>query len=75
MWRVRIQEYVTSAIQNIEILIKHNKPPKSAGAMVMPVEVTEKRSFRVPHLTVELFNDVLKSTTLPEASYSAMATM
>ncbi len=75
LWRVQIQEYVTSAIQNIEILIKHNKPPKRAGTMVMPVKVKKDRRIKAPHWTVELLSDILRSTILPEAPYSGMATM
>jgi transposase len=75
LWRVEIQEYLTSAIQNIAILIRHNKDPKRAGAMAMPVVVTEELSFKVPHLTLELLNDVLRSTILPEVSCSDMLTI
>jgi hypothetical protein len=75
LWRVQTQKYVTSAIQNIEILIKHNKPPKRAEEMVIPVEIKKDQHIKVPHLTIELFNDVLRSTILAEAPYSGMATM
>ncbi len=30
LWRVRIQEYLTAAIQNIEILLKHGTDPRIA---------------------------------------------
>jgi len=30
LWRVRIQEYLTAAIQNIQILMKHGTDPRIA---------------------------------------------
>jgi len=33
LWRVRIQEYLTAAIQNIEILLKHGTDPRIAVAV------------------------------------------
>ena len=38
LWRVRIQEYLTSAIQNILILIRYVKEPGFAGAMALPAK-------------------------------------
>lgn len=43
--------------------------------MVIPVEIKKDQRIKVPHLTIELLNDVLRSTILPEAPYSGMATM
>jgi hypothetical protein len=42
---------------------------------VIPVEIKKDQHIKVPHLTIELFNDVLRSTILAEAPYSGMATM
>jgi hypothetical protein len=36
LWRVRIQEYITAAIQNIQVLIKHARNPRRGVAMAMP---------------------------------------
>ena len=33
LWRVRIQEYLTAAIQNIEILLKYRTDPRIAVAV------------------------------------------
>jgi len=30
LWRVRIQEYITAAIQNIQLIIKHGTDPGKA---------------------------------------------
>lgn len=34
LWRVQIQEYVTAAIQNIQVLIRYGKNPRKTGAGV-----------------------------------------
>lgn len=36
LWRIQIQEYITAAIQNIQVLIKHGKHPIRGVAMAMP---------------------------------------
>lgn len=39
LWRVQIQEYITAAIQNINMLIRHGeKPPKAAATSVSPAK-------------------------------------
>jgi len=35
LWRVRIQEYLTAAIQNIMVLVRHIKEPGTAIARAM----------------------------------------
>ena len=37
LWRVQIQEYITSAIQNIEILIKYGRGTRNAAAVAMEI--------------------------------------
>ena len=37
LWRVQIQEYITSAIQNIEILIKYGRGTRNAVAVAMEI--------------------------------------
>lgn len=37
LWRMRIQEYLTCAIQNIQVLIAHASKPKKAAAARLPV--------------------------------------
>jgi len=38
LWRVQIQEYLTTAIQNIEVLIRKGEKLKKAAAMLVEVE-------------------------------------
>ena len=33
LWQVRIQEYLTAAIQNIQVLLRYGKDPRRRGAM------------------------------------------
>ena len=35
LWRVKIQEYLTCAIQNIQVLVKHGSGPKKSVAIAM----------------------------------------
>lgn len=43
LWRVRIQEYLTSAIQNIQILIRHGKDPIKRLAVTSPMVLKRER--------------------------------
>ena len=45
LWRVKIQEYLTCTIQNIQVLVKHGYSPKKGLAMAM--EQTKERVTRV----------------------------
>jgi transposase len=36
LWRVQIQEYITAAIQNIQVLIRNGKDPTNKAAIAMP---------------------------------------
>ena len=38
LWRVSIQEYLTAAIQNIQVLIIHGTKPRKSTAMEMTQE-------------------------------------
>ncbi len=35
LWRIQVQEYITAAIQNIQVLIKHGKNPIGSAVMAM----------------------------------------
>lgn len=37
LWRVEIQEYLTAAVQNMMILLRHVKEPKTALGITPPV--------------------------------------
>jgi hypothetical protein len=46
LWRMRVQEYLTCAIQNIQVLIAHaSKPKKAAAAQLLVVQRTEVKAF------------------------------
>jgi transposase len=45
LWRMRIQEFLTSAIQNIQVLIKHlTKPKKSIAAIALTITTFSGRA-------------------------------
>ena len=47
LWRMRIQEYLTCAIQNMQVLIAHaSKPKKAAAARLLIVQRTVVKAFR-----------------------------
>ena len=52
LWKNQIQEYLTAAIQNIEVLIRHGNEPKKSAVMAVLVEKTEKRVFTQVLLTL-----------------------
>lgn len=56
LWRVRIQEYMTAAIQNIQILIKHGKDPTIQVAISMVQTVKKLEIYTKP---VRLLESVL----------------
>jgi hypothetical protein len=37
LWRIQIQEYITAAIQNIQVLIKHGNHPLGSAVMAISV--------------------------------------
>jgi hypothetical protein len=37
LWRVQIQEYITAAIQNIDVLIKYGRDTRKAPAVAMDI--------------------------------------
>jgi hypothetical protein len=44
LWRMRIQEYLTCAIQNIQVMINHVfKPKKSVAAVALSIKASIKR--------------------------------
>jgi hypothetical protein len=45
LWRMRIQEYLTCAIQNIQVMIKHVfKPNKSIAAIALSITTFSRRA-------------------------------
>jgi transposase len=55
-WRVQIQEYLTAAIQNIKILLKHVKAPAPALEMRVATKVSNRTSKTLPCPLTNLFN-------------------
>lgn len=53
LWRVKIQEYLTCAIQNIQVLVKHGYSPKKGLAMAM-----EKAKERVTWVINHVLNSI-----------------
>ncbi|MBI3600828.1 MAG: transposase [Nitrospinae bacterium] len=53
LWRVKIQEYLTCAIQNIQVLVKHGYSPKKGLAMAM-----EKAKERVTRGINHILNSI-----------------
>jgi hypothetical protein len=46
LWRMRVQEYLTCAIQNIQVLITHaSKPKQAAAAQLLVVQRAEVKAF------------------------------
>jgi hypothetical protein len=46
LWRMRIQEYLTCAIQNMQVLIAHaSKPTKAVAARLLSVQRTAVKAF------------------------------
>ncbi len=44
-WKVEIQEYLTAAIQNIEVLIRYGKRPKKCAAIAMEMKNRAEKEF------------------------------
>jgi transposase len=67
LWRVRIQEYLTSAIQNIMTLLSYGKERGMAKAFTLPF--TKKRSFSFRLLFLNIRAGILKlcRTSVPSA--------
>ncbi len=53
LWRVKIQEYLTCAIQNIQVLVRHGYSPKKGLAMAM-----EKAKERVTRVINHVLNSI-----------------
>jgi transposase/uncharacterized protein (UPF0179 family) len=66
LWRMRIQEYLTCAIQNIQVLIKHViNPNKSIGVIAIARMTVSERVISLPdgllmrcYNTISLFADI-----------------
>ena len=57
LWRMRIQEYLTCAIQNIQVMINHIlKPRKSAAAVALAIKAL---TGRIIFVLIEAINDVI----------------
>lgn len=56
LWRMRIQEYLTCAVQNIQVLIKHaDKPKKAVAIQVKALETAFKEHLSTHILPINLF--------------------
>lgn len=55
-WRVQIQEYLTAAIQNIQILLKHVKEPATAMQMRVATTVRGRANKTSPCRSTDLLN-------------------
>jgi transposase len=55
-WRVEIQEYLTAAIQNINILVKHVKEPAPALEMQLTTKAVDQASTTKSCALINLFN-------------------
>jgi transposase len=71
LWRMRIQEYLTCAIQNIQVLIKHaSKPRKAAAVRLLVVQRTAVKAFGSLRLRAILnLNRQLLTVGSGESSY------
>ena len=58
LWRVQIQEYLTSTIQNIIIIVRHIKEPAPAQGMVLAKPGYPKAYFRLQELFF-IFKEVI----------------
>ncbi len=55
LWRMRIQEYLTCAIQNMQVLIAHaSKPKKAAAVRLLVVQKTVAKAFGLLSLHIPL---------------------
>ena len=55
LWRMRIQEYLTCAIQNMQVLIAHaSKPKKAAAVQLLVVQRTKVKAFGAFSLPIHL---------------------
>jgi transposase len=55
LWRMRIQEYLTCAIQNMQVLIAHaSKPKKAAAVRLLVVQRTKVKAFGSFSLPIQL---------------------
>ena len=59
LWRVKIQEYLTCAIQNIQVLVKHGSRPKKSVAMAM--EVVKQEAVMVINRSLKLIESLLNN--------------
>lgn len=52
LWRVQIQEYLTAAIQNIQVLIRYGKDPRKTGAGMASTPSTAAKLERRPRIFI-----------------------
>jgi transposase len=56
LWRMKIQEYLTCAVQNIQVLIKHaGKPKKAVAVKVKALETAIREHLSTHILSIKLF--------------------
>ena len=64
LWRVRIQEYITAAIQEIQILIKHGAAPKNAVSVARKQDRLDRYRAQIVHKTRNLLVDTFSKLKL-----------
>ena len=58
LWRIQIQEYITAAIQNIQVLLKHGKNPIRGAVMAMSLGKTGRNVSVFSNLPVKSLSDI-----------------
>jgi len=70
LWRVKIQEYITAAIQNIRILIEHGTDPKTAVAVAKYRVLKERIGTNIVKKAGNLLINTILKLKLKDQQYS-----
>lgn len=70
MWRVRIQEYITAAIQNIQILIKHGTYPARSVSVAKYRDRIDRYGTDIVQNTIDLLIDTILKLKLKNREFS-----
>jgi len=68
LWRVKIQEYLTCAVQNIQVLVRHGFRPKQSVAMAMEA-VKEQAAVIIAKRNLKPVESFLKFFVCPPLAY------
>jgi len=66
LWRVKIQEYITAAIQNIQVLIKHGTNPKKAVSVAKYRVLKERIRTNIVQKASNLLVDIFSKLKLKD---------